>query len=380
MVSKKSVNVIQERALVYNPSPYQKILTYGANNLYPQVISELIYASKTASLSVERLSEAIECEGFFYEAFANRKNDRGETLDDILNTVAYDIARFRGCAMIVQYGFDYLPKALYPVPFEYVRASLNDNYLTDRVVHKWTVFDNWEGRSSSSTNKNETGVEYPTFNKESFREECEDFGGIEHHPGQLLYVNFFTTKPYPLSPFHAVQSEMQTEALNSTRVQKTLMRGFHSCSIVSHGDFAEQEEQDEFVEGITDMMGSDNAGSVITVRNENISEGKPWIKVDNLGTPIDSDTYTAYTEPLKKDIASQAYNIPIPLVDSSLISFSNSSGEVVKEMQKVYRRGLTKIRSKISRELADVFDVPVEFCEIHNELEITQNEQQQQAN
>lgn len=371
MIAHKKVNVIVDRALKVNARVSEKIVGYGDGNLYPQIISELIYASKTASLSVERLSEAIECEGFKNREFGEIKNAHGDNMDDILNMLAYDVARFRGCAVIVQYGGDYRPKMIYPVPFEYVRAGLNKDYLTNPVIHKYVVFNNWDRQNIKSTVLDKTAVTYPSFNPDNFANEVIEYGGIENHPGQLLYMNFFTTKPYPLSPFHAVQSEMQAEAMNSTYVERTLTRGFHMCSIVSHGDFTEQEEQDNFVNGLKEIMGAQGAGSALLVRDDNLMlpQSRPFIKVDQLGTPIDANLYKAYNEPLKKDIASQAYNIPIPLVDSSLISFSNASGEVVKEMQKVYRRSVTKLRRKLSREISRALDVPTELCEIYNELE-----------
>lgn len=371
MIAHKKVNVIVDRALKVNAKVSEKIVGYGDGNLYPQIISELIYASKTASLSVERLSEAIECEGFKDRTFGEIKNAHGDNMDDILNMLAYDVARFRGCAVIVQYGGDYRPKMIYPVPFEYVRAGLNKDYLTNPVIHKYVVFNNWDRQNIKSTVLDKTAVTYPAFNPDNFANEVIEYGGIENHPGQLLYMNFFTTKPYPLSPFHAVQSEMQAEAMNSTYVERTLTRGFHMCSIVSHGDFAEQEDQDNFVKGLKEIMGAQGAGSALLVRDDStmLPQSRPFIKVDQLGTPIDANLYKAYNEPLKKDIASQAYNIPTPLVDSSLISFSNASGEVVKEMQKVYRRSVTKLRSKLSREIARALDVPTELCEIYNELE-----------
>lgn len=371
MIAHKKVNVIVDRALKVNAKVSEKIVGYGDGNLYPQIISELIYASKTASLSVERLSEAIECEGFKDRGFGEIKNAHGDNMDDILNMLAYDVARFRGCAVIVQYGGDFRPKMIYPVPFEYVRAGLNKDYLTNPVIHKYVVFNNWDRQNIKSTVLDKTAVTYPAFDPDNFANEVIEYGGIENHPGQLLYMNFFTTKPYPLSPFHAVQSEMQAEAMNSTYVERTLTRGFHMCSIVSHGDFTEQEEQDNFVKGVKEIMGAQGAGSALLVRDDNLMlpQSRPFIKVDQLGTPIDANLYKAYNEPLKKDIASQAYNIPIPLVDSSLISFSNASGEVVKEMQKVYRRSVTKLRAKLSREIARALDVPTELCEIYNELE-----------
>ena len=91
--------------------------------------------------------------------------------------------------------------------------------------------------------------------------------------------------------------------------------------------------------------------------------------MDNVGTPIESSLYIAYNEPLRKDIAVACYNVPIPLIDSSLISFSNASGEVIKEMQKVYRRSLSKVRMRISRDLSYIFGFDLAFAEIRNDLE-----------
>ena len=95
MIAHKKVNVVIDRALKTSARTNEKVVGYGEGNLYPQIISELIYASKTASLSTERLSEAIECEGFLHEEFANLENAYGDTLNDVLNSIAYDIARFR---------------------------------------------------------------------------------------------------------------------------------------------------------------------------------------------------------------------------------------------------------------------------------------------
>ena len=116
-------------------------------------------------------------------------------------------------------------------------------------------------------------------------------------------------------------------------------------------------------------MGAQGTGSTVLVRDDNVISDKPFIRVDKLGTPIEADLYKAYNEPLKKDIAMQAYNIPIPLIDSSLIAFSNASGEVIKEMQKIYRRSTAKLRNKISRDLSYIFDTEPAYFEIKNDLE-----------
>lgn len=372
MIGYSRIALLVEKALKLSANTGDRVINYGEGNLYPQEIAELIYASKTASAAVEKMTENIICEGFKNKDFAEMTNDNGCNMNDVLEATANDVARFKGWAWVVQYGLTpagYQPKNVYNVPFEYVRAEMNDNYKNDPTVKSWRVFNNWEKQSVKSTSVKGNSIVYPTYNPESFAAEVEECGGIENHKGQLLYVNLSTTRPYPISTFHAVRNEMGAEDKNGRYVNRTLGRGFHMCSIVSHGDFETEQAQQEFRDTLAEMMGSENAGSVLTVRDENVATDKPFIKVDQLGSPIDRELYRAYVEPLRKDIAIAAYNIPLPLIDSSLMTFSNASGEVMKELQRIYRNSLAKVRDRISRELYQIFGVDPSVTAIENKFD-----------
>ncbi|WAX10364.1 hypothetical protein BV57P3_00009 [Phocaeicola phage BV57P3] len=372
MIGYKRVQLIVERALKLSANTGDKIITYGDGNLYPQEIANLIYASKTASAAVEKLTENIICEGFKNEEFRNITNDNGYNMDDILENTANDLARFKGWAWIVQYGLregGYVPVGVYNVPFEYVRAEKSENYLKDPKIYKWRVFNNWDRQTVKATQVMQNSTVYNTYDPKNAPNEIEECGGLENYDGQLLYVNLCTTRPYPISTFHSVRNEMDAENKNGRYVSRTLGRGFHMCSIVTHGEFETDQEQQDFTDTLTEMMGSENAGSVLTVRNNNIEQKDKFITVDQLGSPIDRELYKAYVEPLRKDIAISAYNIPLPLIDSSLLTFSNASGEVIKELQKVYRNSLSKVRQRISRELAQMFGVDISITEIKNKFE-----------
>ena len=118
-------SLIVERALKLTANTGDKIMNYGENNLYPQEIAELIYASKTASAAVEKMTENIICEGFRNKDFADKTNQNGLNMNDILEFTANDISRFKGWTWVVQYGITpvgYRPVDVYPVPFDYVRA------------------------------------------------------------------------------------------------------------------------------------------------------------------------------------------------------------------------------------------------------------------
>ena len=372
MIGYKRIQLIVERALKLSANTGDKIITYGDGNLYPQEIANLIYASKTASAAVEKMTENIICEGFKNEEFRNITNDNGLNMDDILENTANDLARFKGWAWIVQYGLregGYVPVGVYNVPFEYVRAEKSENYLKDPKIYKWRVFNNWDRQTVKATQVMQNSTVYNTYDPKNAPNEIADCGGLENYNGQLLYVNLGTTRPYPISTFHSVRNEMDAENKNGKYVSRTLGRGFHMCSIVTHGEFETDQEQQDFTDTLAEMMGSENAGSVLTVRNNNIEQKDKFITVDQLGSPIDRELYKAYVEPLRKDIAISAYNIPLPLIDSSLLTFSNASGEVIKELQKVYRNSLSKVRQRISRELAQMFGVDISFTEINNKFE-----------
>ena len=372
MIGYKRIQLIVERALKLSANTGDKIITYGDGNLYPQEIANLIYASKTASAAVEKLTENIICEGFKNEEFRNITNDNGYNMDDILEITANDLARFKGWAWIVQYGLregGYVPVGVYNVPFEYVRAEKSENYLKDPKIYKWRVFNNWDRQTVKATQVMQNSTVYNTYDPKNAPNEIADCGGLENYNGQLLYVNLCTTRPYPISTFHSVRNEMDAENKNGKYVSRTLGRGFHMCSIVTHGEFETDQEQQDFTDTLSEMMGSENAGSVLTVRNNNIEQKDKFITVDQLGSPIDRELYKAYVEPLRKDIAISAYNIPLPLIDSSLLTFSNASGEVIKELQKVYRNSLSKVRQRISRELAQMFGVDISITEIKNKFE-----------
>ena len=372
MIGYKRIQLIVERALNLSANTGDKIITYGDGNLYPQEIANLIYASKTASAAVEKLTENIICEGFKNEEFRDMTNDNGYNMDDILENTANDLARFKGWAWIVQYGLregGYVPVGVYNVPFEYVRAEKSENYLKDPKIYKWRVFNNWDRQTVKATQVMQNSTVYNTYDPKNAPNEIADCGGLENYNGQLLYVNLCTTRPYPISTFHSVRNEMDAENKNGKYVSRTLGRGFHMCSIVTHGEFETDQEQQDFTDTLTEMMGSENAGSVLTVRNNNIEQKDKFITVDQLGSPIDRELYKAYVEPLRKDIAISAYNIPLPLIDSSLLTFSNASGEVIKELQKVYRNSLSKVRQRISRELAQMFGVDISITEINNKFE-----------
>lgn len=64
MIGYSRIALLVEKALKLSANTGDRVINYGEGNLYPQEIAELIYASKTASAAVEKMTENIICEGF----------------------------------------------------------------------------------------------------------------------------------------------------------------------------------------------------------------------------------------------------------------------------------------------------------------------------
>ena len=104
MIDGKRIYLAVRKAINLLPRQAEGVVSYDADNLYPQRIANLIDASKTATACVAKAAENIVCEGFAVEEFARMTNDNGQDMNDILEFIGEDIPRFRGYALIVQYG------------------------------------------------------------------------------------------------------------------------------------------------------------------------------------------------------------------------------------------------------------------------------------
>lgn len=336
------------------------IISYDDDNLYPQKVWWLIAASKTAIKAAGKMAENIECDGFTNQAIGMHKNAHRQTLNEILSLISFDMARFNGAYLLIQYNALGQAVNVYHIPFEYVRIKANEDYKMDSKVRAYKVFNNWEKASDLNTDVQDA-KEYNAYNPESVLAEIEEAGGIENYAGQLYEISMIKYKGYPLSPFHAVRDEMEIERQNSMFLKRKFSNGFMDCSVIEYQSFdgANDEESSNnqaFEQGLKSMTSAENAASFVTVTRDMFADNTPLIRKIDLSTPIDKDLYKAFTEPLKKDICGAAENLPIGLIDSTMIQAGMSSGgDIIKELRKMYRESLLRYRNKISESLAIIF-------------------------
>lgn len=190
------------------------IKSYGANNLYPQDIANLLRSSSTGNACADRYARFIEGDGFSAELQDMQANSRGDTVGDILSMVAKDYAIYGGFAIHVIYNAFGEITEFEHVPFDYVRLCECDGTgYTNRVL----VFDDWAGLKTKAGKKTARNknlcTEYFLFNprKEVVFAQIAKVGSIEKYKGQILYFGDYGKPIYPTPRADRILTELSTD-------------------------------------------------------------------------------------------------------------------------------------------------------------------------
>ena len=191
------------------------IQAWGANNLYPQEITNIIACSDSASSCIGRYISFIQGNGFkdiaFSETVLNRLN---ETADDLIQLISNDVANFYGLSIHVNYNVFGEISEIFHVPFENCRLCEEN---TDGIVTKIAVHPDWTGRLKRNgrlIRVSKENIDYINiFNpdKNIVQRQIELAGGIENYKGQILWVSNKGKQTYSLPKYDSVISQMSTE-------------------------------------------------------------------------------------------------------------------------------------------------------------------------
>ena len=117
-----------------------EITTYDSDNLYPQRVEEIMYRSAITNSGIERIADFVNGDGF--ENGDIILNDKGQTVNDILRIISYDVAKFSsGFATHVNWNLLGEITDIMPLKFRYVRYGLPDDFGIHSDVK---VNVNWE--------------------------------------------------------------------------------------------------------------------------------------------------------------------------------------------------------------------------------------------
>lgn len=266
-----------------------RMQAYGYDNLYPQNLAHITDASGTACLCLNRYARFIEGYGFYDNILALYKlNNKGDTADDVLRSVANDLARFGGFALHVNYNVLCQVSEVSHVPFEDCRLEETDD---DGNVAHILIHPDWEQKKTRNGKRlmlSERNIErINVFNPDPdiVRQQIENVGGIDAYRGQILWVSMNGKGTYPTPIYDAAITDISTdEGLGNVKMRNARNNFLVSCMLVTKKGFQKVDENGNVVdegklisdEDFKNFQGDENTGKILMVELEN-DEDEPKV-------------------------------------------------------------------------------------------------------
>lgn len=241
------------------------ITTYGADNLYPQRVEEIMFRSALTNSGIERIADFVMGDGFS-ENGDLILNDKGQTANDILRMISIDVAKYKASfAFHVNWNLLGEITDIAVNEFKFVRYGLPDEM---GVHHDAKVNINWENAPGVLPRgvKNRIWT-FPLFDPE-FKN--EDF--LDNFMGQVLY-QVPNPDVYPRATFDSVLDSSQTSGEIQLFELSNIQNGFLGTSIIKYpGEFDDDDAENAFMKDVKELMGPENTNSVLVVQMKDIED------------------------------------------------------------------------------------------------------------
>lgn len=338
------------------------IQTYGEDNLYPQVLNNIIAASSTGSGCVERLANFIEGNGLrnldLSELVINRK---GDTMDDLHTLICSDMAKYNGFAIHVNYNIFGQIVELQYVPFENCRLVEEDDngYVSHIVLHPdWTGAKTRNGKLLRVDKRNCDYINVFNPNREVVLAQIEAVGGIEYYNGQLLWVSMAGKNTYPVGKGDSVATEMSTdEGLSNVKYRNVRNNFLPAAMIITkRGSNLENYSDrpsmqgDDFSDTLVHLQGDTNAGKLMEITLEN-DEEKP--EVVNLNAQNYDKEFTVTDSSVIERIYSAFGQEAWYCIRIGKVGFS---GDILEDAFEYYNSIVSKQQRLIERTFRAIFN------------------------
>ena len=339
------------------------IMKFGADNLYPQTIENIISSSLTASACAIIYARFLTGMGFVDEQINKTiigRDQRGKdvTVLQLLRQVASSLSRNNGFYIHVNKDADNKVKNASIVPFKYCRFNKVDE---QGFSSKIGVYDNWEKRSDKKFKKEDIRF-YDNFTTDlnSFASQVKKAGGPEKYRGQIyLYFN----NPdylYPLSPIDPVYLDCDTESQIQIFRNSEIRHGFQAKVVVRIPDPGEGSENEETIKNeIKGMTGADGKRTVILFddidENNNEVKSNGAFKIDQIPTTINDKLFESWVSETSNSIRKAFNGLPAVLIDYEQGKLSGTSGEAIAKAAEYYNAVTLDDRAALSQCFKDIF-------------------------
>jgi hypothetical protein len=326
------------------------IVNFGATNVEPQIVNDVILNCGLAQSCTEIFASFLFGAGFS-EGIGNVVcNSDGETLNDILDFCASQMATFYGFALHFEYDAFLQIKEIRGVQYPFVRKS----YPYGKVK----VWDNWAGESPKLVPSFSDIVTYDEYrHNESFAEISEKFDFFEHWGGQIGFFGYGKRgATYPNAPIRPVLKDAMTSAVQSNFRYRSAKNNFSASKILEFVGVMSNEAQSAMQRQIEKFMGDENAGSVMVIRGGTRDESGNFqsaFKIHDTDIQSVDKLFEVQHEQINSNIV-RNFRIPLELFAMQEGSKLNSGSEAMKFAYAAYNNYTQKQRTWLSSELSPI--------------------------
>lgn len=333
------------------------IQSYGADNLYPQRVKEVIAASPNGKVCAKRYARFIEGGGFRDTAlYGFVVGAAGDTMDDLLKRLTVDMANFGGCALHVNYNALGEIVSLAHVPFEHCRIALPDD---SGYVAKVAVFEDWSGtskRAGKVLKPTPETVDYiDVFNPQFAPLQMAALENPELYKGQVLYHSMDGAMVYPTPVADSVITDLSAdEGLGNVRyrnVRNNFLPAGMMCKkkAQSIDPDSDDNEDQEFFDSLKAFQGDAMSNKLFGCtysEGEEPPEFKPFMAA-NFDKEFD---YTEKT--VKETIYSAFEQEPFLRISTGALGFSS---EIMQQAYEYYSSLVYNEQRQLERIFTTIF-------------------------
>lgn len=343
------------------------IMTFGADNLYPQTIESLIASSPTAKACSNMYARFLTGSGFENETINKvvvGKDERGKdiTLLQLLRSAAQSVAKNKGFYIHVNKTNENKVKTARLIPFKYARFNKKDDA---GFCSKVMVYDAWDYKHNKDAKFDKTKIkayDHFTSDDKAFIQQVKKAGSIEKYKGQV-YLNFFDPEYlYPLSMIDSVYLDCDTEAQVAIFRNTEIRNGFQATTLLLMQEPENPDDERKIIEKVSKMKGSD--ASRITLFFTSRDENGKLVKDENFVTEtiqsnINDKLFESWEAGLANNIRKSFNGMPAVLIDYEQGKLSGTSGEAIIQATTLYNELTRDDRALLSECFRELFSKSV---------------------
>lgn len=343
-------------------------LAFGEGDLFPQNIRDAIDDSDTATAAIQARAEFIIGNGIEDEALSDMiVNADGQTLDDVAEGMAWNIAEGEVIIVHVGYTGNGQPCSIRSIPWEQYRHLEPDE--RGKLTHGG-IFPFLGSSYKKDKEKRKFYTLCPLFNDnpDVVLSQIAAVNGIQNYFGQILYVK--VGKPssdyYQQPSYFGSVKNLETEKELTDYDFSVAVNGFNTSGIwkqlakakkpsdleTRNGNEIEERDEDSIEARLEEAQGGENAGKILIAEAESIEELDAMGFEPTTGADL-ADRYSATNDRVMQKIA-RRMRVPNELVNIRRQGGIAPTGAEMAIASKIMQQSVNKWQRRIDQVLSRI--------------------------